>query len=78
LSPLGIDSLCSPDQNGSLCKNSLRNGIYQLQFDEELRTALLKMKDRAWTDLLLVVCDMSRYIERGVVEGMKKSGKAVQ
>jgi len=40
-----------------------------VQTDEELRSALSKMKNRGWTDLFTVVCDFSRYVEGGAVGG---------
>lgn len=46
-----------------------------VQTDEELRGALLKMKNRRWTDLFLVICDLSRYVEGRAVEEKGRRGK---
>jgi hypothetical protein len=39
-----------------------------VQTDKEIRGVLLKMKNRRWTDLFLVICDLSRYVEGRAVE----------
>jgi hypothetical protein len=47
-----------------------------VQTDEKLRTVLLRMKNRGWTGLLLVICNMSRYVEGiALEEGKARRGK---
>jgi hypothetical protein len=46
-----------------------------VETDEGLRVALLKMKDRRWTDLFLVICDLSKYVEGRAVDGKGRRGK---
>jgi len=46
-----------------------------VQTDEERRSALLKMKNRRWADLFLVICDLSRYVEGRAVEEKGRRGK---
>ena len=46
-----------------------------MQTEEELRILLSKMKNREWSDVFLVLCDLSRLIDSVIIEGKRRGGK---